>query len=327
MNASRFRGTLLGLACGDALGAPAQHLSGEEVRRTWGILQDMVGTDRAAAGEWSSRSITVFAAVQGILSDPYDPVRGIGTRLLRVAEGRADLDKTTRAALRGYHGDWPRAAKATPLALGGQGTGSGSLGRVVAVSLAYGETERMLSSAARVSAITHWDTAVESCCGALALCLHSALRGRDARQALRTASARARAWASSRNPSEDTPGCQPLRQSLWLPLSRLADISYRDLLPSGAAASASDCLLSALWCWLHGDNAEETIVLAANLGGDAATVASLAGALAGATYGAESLPERWLSVLMHRRELERAAEQLFALRCFLNPVQQAAESA
>ena len=37
----RFRGTLLGLAAGDALGAPAEFLTPEQVAERWGVLSEI----------------------------------------------------------------------------------------------------------------------------------------------------------------------------------------------------------------------------------------------------------------------------------------------
>ena len=48
---------------------------------------------------------------------------------------------------------------------------------------------------------------------------------------------------------------------------------------------------------LTGATAEEAIILAANLGGDADTVASAAGGIAGALWGFEALPGRWVGAL------------------------------
>ena len=39
----RFRGTLVGLAVGDALGAPAEFLTAAQIRERWGLLDAMVG--------------------------------------------------------------------------------------------------------------------------------------------------------------------------------------------------------------------------------------------------------------------------------------------
>lgn len=64
------------------------------------------------------------------------------------------------------------------------------------------------------------------------------------------------------------------------------------------------------------DSCEECIIRAVNAGGDADSVAALAGGLAGAFYGLEAIPSRWLDVLDRdvRNELGQLAEQLAALR-------------
>ncbi len=52
---------------------------------------------------------------------------------------------------------------------------------------------------------------------------------------------------------------------------------------------------------------EEAILLAANLGDDADTVAAVTGQLAGAHYGASRIPERWLERLYRRADIETLA--------------------
>jgi ADP-ribosyl-[dinitrogen reductase] hydrolase len=60
---------------------------------------------------------------------------------------------------------------------------------------------------------------------------------------------------------------------------------------------------------------EECLVTVVNLGGDADTTGAIAGAIAGAYYGPEELPIRWLKKLdvRLRAELERLALRLVGL--------------
>ena len=64
--------------------------------------------------------------------------------------------------------------------------------------------------------------------------------------------------------------------------------------PSGYSVRT---LIAALWAALAGATAEEAIVLAATLGGDADTVAAVAGGMAGALWGYGALPRRWVGAL------------------------------
>ena len=52
------------------------------------------------------------------------------------------------------------------------------------------------------------------------------------------------------------------------------------------------------------------MLLAANLGDDADTTATVAGQLAGAFYGESGIPAKWLGKLAMARDIGRWAEQL-----------------
>ncbi len=73
-----------------------------------------------------------------------------------------------------------------------------------------------------------------------------------------------------------------------------------------------ETLGAAFWAIAHRDSAEEAIVAAVSMGDDTDTTGAVAGALAGAHYGVEALPERWRSVLEPREELVSLAERLLA---------------
>jgi ADP-ribosyl-[dinitrogen reductase] hydrolase len=73
-----------------------------------------------------------------------------------------------------------------------------------------------------------------------------------------------------------------------------------------------ETVTAALWSLLHEDSAEDVVVRAAMMGDDADTTATVAGALAGAAYGAEAIPQRWRSILHGRSEIEAMARQLLA---------------
>jgi ADP-ribosyl-[dinitrogen reductase] hydrolase len=71
-----------------------------------------------------------------------------------------------------------------------------------------------------------------------------------------------------------------------------------------------DCLEAALWCFFHTDSFEEAVLAAANLGDDADTTAAVCGQLAGAHYGIEGIPARWLNRLAGRSMIEQMAMAL-----------------
>jgi ADP-ribosyl-[dinitrogen reductase] hydrolase len=70
-------------------------------------------------------------------------------------------------------------------------------------------------------------------------------------------------------------------------------------------------LEAALWVITHTNSFKDAIITAANLGGDADTVSAIVGQIAGALYGASSIPEEWRSQLTHAEAISRKAKALF----------------
>ena len=93
-----------------------------------------------------------------------------------------------------------------------------------------------------------------------------------------------------------------------------AEIRSRKRSAVSASGFYRDTLDAAMWAVATTSTFEDTIVQAVNLGEDADTVGAVAGQLAGAIYGADSIPERWLKPLAWRTELRQMAEKLFRVR-------------
>ena len=71
-------------------------------------------------------------------------------------------------------------------------------------------------------------------------------------------------------------------------------------------------LQTALHDALDAPSAEAAIVTAVNRGGDTDTIGAIAGAVAGARFGASGLPDRWLAAIDGADELERLATRIAA---------------
>jgi ADP-ribosyl-[dinitrogen reductase] hydrolase len=72
-------------------------------------------------------------------------------------------------------------------------------------------------------------------------------------------------------------------------------------------------LQTALSYALTVDTTREAIVKTINRGGDADTIGAIAGAVAGARHGPESLPSAWLDEIAERAELETLAAELLKI--------------
>lgn len=69
-----------------------------------------------------------------------------------------------------------------------------------------------------------------------------------------------------------------------------------------------DTLACARWCVARTAGFREAVLLAANLGGDADTIAAVTGQIAGAAYGMEGIPAEWLERLANRTRVMELAE-------------------
>lgn len=74
-----------------------------------------------------------------------------------------------------------------------------------------------------------------------------------------------------------------------------------------------DSLEAALWCLGETDSFAEAVLLAANLGDDADTVAAITGQLAGALYGAEGIPTHWRERLAWHDDIRALALRLIRM--------------
>ncbi|HLB76092.1 MAG TPA: ADP-ribosylglycohydrolase family protein [Candidatus Dormibacteraeota bacterium] len=310
----RITGALLGLACGDALGAPAEFMSQSELRSHWEELTEMVGGGVWAPGEWTDDTGMALCMAEGILACPDDPVEETGRRFLDWSRTAKDIGGTVRAALSAFRGDWAAAARSTPQALSGHAAGNGSLMRTLPVALAYADPAAMLRASARLSAMTHWDPQAEVCCGLYCLWVQALLKEMPLCDAWHVGWEAARATAALGPRAPDTPGPAPLPAGFWERLAAVEAKSYEQLQPSGYAGYVVECLEAAAWCCLNAGTLEEALVLAVNLGGEADTIAAVAGGIAGAAWGRGALPPRWLEALHQREYIEQAAARLAHLR-------------
>jgi ADP-ribosyl-[dinitrogen reductase] hydrolase len=94
------------------------------------------------------------------------------------------------------------------------------------------------------------------------------------------------------------------------PASVPANIRNRNRSEVSASGFYENTLEAAMWAVSNTTSFEDAVIQAVNLGDDADTVGAVTGQLAGAMYGKNSIPERWLERLEWRNELEEMARLL-----------------
>ncbi|HEU5431467.1 MAG TPA: ADP-ribosylglycohydrolase family protein [Thermomicrobiales bacterium] len=294
----RYRGCLLGLACGDALGGPVEFMTRGDIARAYPHgVRDFVGGGWLALvpGEITDDTQLTLALARSLDERGLDMDAFAAALLAWRGSQPKDIGNTTRAALDALAaGDpWRRSGEKALARLPATTTASnGAVMRCAPVALRFRSDPAALAHASLASArITHAEPRAAWATVAVNQAIVHLFAGGD-RAAAPAAAARA-------IPNDDV-----RRAVLEGPAKSPASIR--------ASGYAIHTLEAAFWSLLHADNAEEAIVAAVSFGEDADTTGAVAGALAGAWQGASALPDRWLARLQPRAELESHAERLLA---------------
>lgn len=89
------------------------------------------------------------------------------------------------------------------------------------------------------------------------------------------------------------------------------DDDERARLHLGNWVAAHNSVVTALYCFLLSTSFEDAIIRALRMGGDTDTIAAMTGALAGARYGLEQIPEAWQQV-EGRERVEALADAIYS---------------
>ena len=281
------RGALYGVAVADAQGATLEFMSAAEIARRYGTLRDIVGGGWLALrpGQVTDDTEMTLAVAEGIAEQPDAPVEAVGRRFIEWLDTQPrDVGRTCAVALNyARRRGWADAARFAHDNLGGRSAGNGSLMRSAYPGLWYADRAQALRVAVELSRMTHYDPLASEACKLYTAAIWDMARGGvPARQALKAAFGGTRYQAA------------------------LAGQARLD--PTGFVVDTLNCALDAV---ARTSSLEDAIVRAVNLGGDADTVGAVAGGLAGAMYGYDSIPTRWREALdvRIRARLDAAAER------------------
>jgi ADP-ribosyl-[dinitrogen reductase] hydrolase len=297
----RAEGVLLGLACGDALGRPVEFRSPGAIEAEYGELTEMVGngTHGKPAGTITDDTEQALCIARSLVERGEFAPEDIAERFVAWYNGGPfDIGIMTADALgridRGA--SWDSAGQDVWEAKSeGSNAGNGSVMRCAPLALAFADNWETLQQTSRDSSrITHADPRCTHGCAALNLTIAALLDGDEQPLA---------STLDALHP--DAP------DSLLGVLDPLPDdIDSTELQNSGFVLYT---LQTALYHALTADSAESAIVNAVNEGGDTDTIGAVAGAVAGARFGASAISERWLGALAVSNELRMLAQELSTL--------------
>jgi ADP-ribosyl-[dinitrogen reductase] hydrolase len=276
----RAIGAFVGLAVGDALGAPFEFKPpGSYTRRfpepVVGGIGEMIGGGPWGPGEFTDDSQMAVMVAESLLACGGVDQADLGRRFKAwAASDPKDIGLTTREAL------WPevdpKQAAADHFAEHpDHSAGNGSLMRTIpaAVRFAGEGTEATMAAARAISELTHGDPATGEGCAIYHELVRAALAGADP-------------LAITDDAVQLIPGDQRERFAEVL----AEDWTPKDGPPNGTVWGA---LGTAVWAIRRSDSYEEAVVRAIDSGDDANTVGAITGGLAGAIWGAGRIPSRW----------------------------------
>ena len=290
----RVTGCVLGLALGDALGAPFEFRRREDIprplpafERGWMGLEPGQWTDDTAMARNLCRSL----AEHGRL-DPGDLLR---RHLDWLATDPPDVGNLTRRVLSRIRDGVPDAAERYMAERGPEvSAGNGSVMYCAPLgAFRAARPESLLEEAPALSAITHWDERCRTACLAVTLAIAALVRGESPREAIERA-------VEAVIPRE---GGEEL-EYLIAEAGRARPIDGPDM---GFTLFTAGIGLQVA---AGGPPFEEGLRHVVSLGGDTDTNAAVAGALLGALHGRGALPAVWLEKLVDRQAIEAEAEAL-----------------
>lgn len=295
----RARGVIVGLACGDALGAPVEFLSREALADRFPAgLREFIGGGwlDVAPGELTDDSRMMIDLAETLIQPGPVDIPALGERFVAwMNEDPKDIGHTTRIALEALRDgvDWTNAGHIALERRGAGGAASnGSVMRCAPVAVRFHSAPGQLRiHSIDTSRITHAEPRCLWSCVALNQAIAHALRGAD----LSGVVAAARAGIEQADVVAAIESARHLRSE--------------ELNGSGYVLNA---LQIALWAVLTKPTFEEAVVSAVMIGDDTDTNAAVTAALAGAVHGYAQIPEQWRSTVHQHERLVWLADQLLA---------------
>ena len=298
----RFRGCLLGLAAGDALGTTLEF----EPPGTFTPIDDMIGGGpfRLQPGQWTDdMSMALCLAASLIERGGFDAkdqmqryVRWWQDGYLSSTGSCFDIGNTVSDALSRFIRTGEPYAGSTDA----MSAGNGSLMRLAPAPMYYaGDATEAIDRGAESSRTTHGAKEAVDACRYFSGLLVGAFAGVDKETLL----------AARYCPVEGLWGRSPLAEKI----AAIADGSFKDKEPPEIKGKGYvvDALEAALWAFHKSQDFREGALLAVNLGDDADTTGAIYGQIAGAYYGAEAIPAAWRERLTMTTEIASMADSLY----------------
>ena len=300
----RFRGGLLGLAVGDALGTTLEFKS----PGSFEPITQMTGGGifNLKPGQWTDDTSMALCLAESIIEKKgFDLKDQLEKYVSWFREGHHsslgfcfDIGNTTRVALETFEKTGnPHSGPTSP-----RSAGNGSLMRLIPVPLFYHDNPaEAVEKSGESSKSTHGAIqAVDACryFGALTWGLLNNAKKEDILN----------------DRFSPSPGFWDSDPPCW-EIDEIAFGSFREKEPPEIQGTGYvvHTLEAALWAFHHTDTFEEGALKVVNLGNDADTTGAVYGQIAGVYYGEKGIPKDWKEKIFKKELIENYADKLLKL--------------
>lgn len=311
---AQFRGCLLGLAIGDALGAPVEFDKLTDIRRRFGPegITDLVPWHGLPAGAYTDDTQMTLATIQGMLA-AHAAGKPLAGKDWATAVYRAYLDWLKTQDDPGQRRA-PGNTCLSALRSGKMGTlngplnyskGCGGVMRTAPVGLAFRGAEAFRQGA-EYAVITHGHPSGYLSAGFMAELIGHLLDGVTLDEGLDHSSETLRIYAGYEETLAKVVQARTLAEN-----GTAIDPAIREI---GEGWVGEEALGVAIFCALRfPDDYRVAVIAGANHDGDVDSTASMAGAILGTIHGADAIPAEWIEKIENRQEIESLAVRMYEI--------------
>ena len=267
----KAKGAFVGLAIGDALGATTEFMTPEEIKLQYGVHKQIIGKGwlYLKAGQVTDDTEMSMCIGRAIQKSQGWNLTAVAEEFADWVKGRpVDVGSTCARGIRNYILHQTLEAKPSRWS-----AGNGALMRMLPVALyTLGNEDFLAQYVVEQAHLTHNNPLSDAACIFFGRLLHEAMMGATLSQLL----------LHTNDFVDEHP-----------------DFVYHPY-PGKSSAYVVDTVQTVFHFLYSTTTFEECLIGTVNQGGDADTTGALVGMLAGAVYGVEGIPKRWLKRLDSR---------------------------
>lgn len=294
----KWQGCLMGLAVGDAVGASVEF----KERGTFKPVTDMNGGGpfKLPKGYYTDDTIMALCLADSLLySDGFDPKDQMNRYVNWMDFGHRsptgtcfDIGSTTYNALDDYK------FRGNPYAgnTSNYSSGNGAIMRMAPIPMFFKTMDEVMLYSKQMSSTTHGSPFCLLSAELFSMTVKLALLGFSKDHILKE--------AINYIDNNDT-----LYNSKLTVLN--TDFYKKSIDEIKGSGFVLESLEASLWCFFNTDNYKDAVLKATNLGDDTDTTAAITGQLAGAYYGIDDIPEKWVKQIYEYQEILDISDRLF----------------